>query len=125
VWRIDDGQTVALLRGLPGPVFFPVRLLSTIYVDLFRALPGVLVIFILGLGIPALRIEGVPNDPFFWGAYVMAPWCNRVVPEPIEVGGRTVALGPNFRDGTAIHGQVYASPWTVDGDGRYTIRAAS
>ncbi len=58
---------IAVLRGLPGPVFFPVRLLSTIYVDLFRALPGVLVIFILGLGIPSLRIERTPERPILLG----------------------------------------------------------
>ncbi len=43
---------IAVLRSLPGPVFFPVRLLATVYVDIFRALPGVLVIYILGFGIP-------------------------------------------------------------------------
>src|SRR5450759_2415832 len=53
------GLVLAVLRSLPGPVFFPVRLLATLYVDLFRALPGVLVIFMLGFGIPALRIAGV------------------------------------------------------------------
>ena len=63
------------------------------------------------------------GDPFFWGGYVMAPWCNRVEPGPTEVGGRLVALGPNFRDGTAIHGQVYSAPWTAEDDGRYTIHA--
>ena len=39
------GLLLAILRGLPGPVFFPVRLLATIYVDVFRALPGILVIY--------------------------------------------------------------------------------
>lgn len=56
-------------------------------------------------------------DPFFWGAYVMAPWCNRVRPGPVEVAGRTVDLAPNFEDGSAIHGQVSARPWTVEPDG--------
>ena len=61
------GLVVAILRSLPGPVFYPIRLLATAYVDIFRALPGVLVIFYLGLGLPALRIPGVPKDPFIWG----------------------------------------------------------
>ena len=55
-------------------------------------------------------------DPFFWGAYVMAPWCNRIPAEPQRVGALIVDLPANFPDGTAIHGQVYARPWTVDGD---------
>jgi polar amino acid transport system permease protein len=61
------GLALAVLRSLPGPVLFPVRLLATLYVDLFRAVPGILVIFILGFGIPGLRIEGLPSDPFIWG----------------------------------------------------------
>jgi polar amino acid transport system permease protein len=61
------GLVLAILRGLPGPVFFPVRLMATVYVDLFRAVPGLLVIYLLGFGIPALGIAGVPNDVFLYG----------------------------------------------------------
>jgi len=57
------------------------------------------------------------DDPFFWGAYVMAPWCNRIRPGPVEVAGRIVDLPPNFDDGSAIHGQVAARPWMVETDG--------
>ncbi len=61
------------------------------------------------------------RDPFFWGAYVMAPWCNRVAAHPFEVAGRTVDLAPNFPDGTAIHGQVYARPWLISPEGSMRI----
>lgn len=61
------------------------------------------------------------RDPFMWGSYVMAPWCNRLAPSPIEVAGRTVALGINFVDGTAIHGQVYLRPWTIEGPGSFVV----
>ena len=54
------------------------------------------------------------GDPFFWGAYPMAPWCNRLVAAPIALGGRTIDLPANFPDGTAIHGQVYDRSWHVD-----------
>jgi len=67
VWAL----VIAVLRSLPGPVFFPVRVFATIYVDLFRALPGVLVIFLLGFGIPGLQLPGVPNDPFFWAVVAL------------------------------------------------------
>ena len=50
-------------------------------------------------------------EPFFWGAYVMAPWCNRAAPGQREVAGRRVNLAPNFPDGTAIHGLVSSAPW--------------
>jgi aldose 1-epimerase len=62
------------------------------------------------------------GDPFYWGAYVMAPWCNRLPAEPVAVAGRTVDLPANYRDGTAIHGQVSTVPWTVDGDGSLVVR---
>ena len=65
------GLGIAVLRSLPGPLFFPIRLLAIAYVDVFRALPGVLVIFFLGLGVPALRLPGVPKDPFVWGVVVL------------------------------------------------------
>jgi polar amino acid transport system permease protein len=60
------GLVIAVLRSLPGPVFFPIRLVTTVYVDVFRALPGVLVIYILGFGIPGLGLAGVPIEPFFY-----------------------------------------------------------
>lgn len=61
--------------------------------------------------------------PFFWGGYVMAPWCGRLAPGPIAVGNRTVDLPPNFPDGSAIHGQVYAAPWRQVGDASFGIDA--
>src|SRR4051794_21530163 len=62
-------------------------------------------------------------DPFFWGAFVMAPWCNRITPGPLDVGGQTIDLSPNFKDGTAIHGQVYAAEWQRVGDSAFAIEA--
>ena len=61
------------------------------------------------------------TDPFSWGAYLMAPWCNRVRPGPMRVAGMTVDLSPNFADGSAIHGQVYARPWQVAADGTLNV----
>ena len=58
---------IAVLRSLPGPVFFPLRALAVIYTDLFRGVPTILVVYILGFGAPALEISGVPRDPLFWG----------------------------------------------------------
>ena len=58
---------LAVMRSLPGPAFFPVRLMAVVYIDLFRAVPSVLVIFLLGYGMPGLRLPGVPTDPFIWG----------------------------------------------------------
>ena len=56
------GLLIAVLRSLPGPVLFPVRLLTTVYVDVFRALPGILVIYVIGFGIPGLGFTGTGNE---------------------------------------------------------------
>jgi polar amino acid transport system permease protein len=61
------GLVLAVLRSLPGPVFFPLRLLSAAYTDVFRGIPTILLILLLGFGAPTLQIEGVPTSPFFWG----------------------------------------------------------
>lgn len=61
-------------------------------------------------------------DPFFWGAYVLAPWANRLEAGPIQAAGRTLDLPANFPDGSAIHGQVHDQPWRHDGE-RFTIVA--
>ena len=63
------------------------------------------------------------RDPFFWGGYVMAPWCGRLAPGPANVAGRVLDLRPNFPDGSAIHGQVYAAPWRQVDDASFGIDA--
>jgi polar amino acid transport system permease protein len=80
------GLVLAVMRSLQGPVLFPLRLLATIYVDLFRALPGVLVIFLLGFGIPGLRLPGVPIDPFFWGVVALTLLYSAYVSEVYRSG---------------------------------------
>jgi polar amino acid transport system permease protein len=57
---------LAVLRSLPGAVFFPLRALAVVYVDLFRGIPTILVIYILGFGVPALGIRGIPVSATFW-----------------------------------------------------------
>lgn len=80
------GLVLAVMRSLPGPVFFPVRVLATVYVDLFRALPGVLVIYILGFGVPALQLEGVPREPFFWAIVALTLLYSAYVSEVYRAG---------------------------------------
>jgi polar amino acid transport system permease protein len=80
------GLVLAVMRSLPGPVLFPLRMVATIYVDLFRALPGVLVIYVLGFGIPGLRLPGVPNDPFFWGVVALTLLYSAYVSEVYRAG---------------------------------------
>ena len=80
------GLVLAVMRSLPGPVLFPLRLLATIYVDVFRALPGLLVIFVLGFGVALLRLPGVPSDPFFWGVIALTLLYSAYVSEVYRAG---------------------------------------
>jgi polar amino acid transport system permease protein len=81
---------IAVLRSLPGPAFFPFRVLATIYVDVFRAIPGVLIIFALGFGAPALRLPGLPNDPFFWAVVTLTLLYSAYVSEVYRAGIESV-----------------------------------
>ncbi|MFI7464038.1 amino acid ABC transporter permease [Nonomuraea sp. NPDC049646] len=56
------GLLVALARGITAPAFFPIRALATLYTDVFRGVPTLLVIFLVGFGLPALRLQGIPTD---------------------------------------------------------------
>jgi polar amino acid transport system permease protein len=80
------GLVIAILRSLPGPVFLPIRILSTAYVDIFRALPGVLVIFILGFGIPGLGLAGVPVEPFLYAVIALTLIYSAYVSEVYRAG---------------------------------------
>ncbi len=84
------GLLIAVLRSLPGPVFQPLRILATIYADVFRALPGVLVIFILGFGIPGLGLAGVPVDPFFYAVVALTLIYSAYVSEVYRAGIESV-----------------------------------
>ena len=81
---------IAVLRGLPGPVFFPVRALTVVYVDLFRGVPTILVIYILGFGVPALALPGVPIDPLFWGIVSLVLVYSAYVSEVYRAGIESV-----------------------------------
>jgi polar amino acid transport system permease protein len=54
---------LATVRTLRNPVFFPLRLLARIYVDLFRGIPLIIVLYLVGFGIPGLRIEWLGRMP--------------------------------------------------------------
>ena len=54
---------LALIRQSTSPVLFPLRVLGLAYVDFFRGVPTLLVIFAVGLGVPALRLAGLSNQP--------------------------------------------------------------
>ncbi|HEY8545522.1 MAG TPA: ABC transporter permease subunit [Acidimicrobiales bacterium] len=77
---------LALARSSRAPVLFPVRILAAVYVDLLRGVPVLLVLFLLGFGVPALRLEGVPNDPVFWATVALVMSYSAYVSEVYRAG---------------------------------------
>ena len=84
------GLTLAVMRTVRGPVAFPLRLFATAYVDLFRGLPLLLVLFLLGFGAPALRLSGLPNSALFWGATALVLSYSAYVAEVFRAGIESV-----------------------------------
>ena len=56
---------LAVLRGMPGPVAFPFRLLAVGYIDLFRGIPLLLVLFIVAFGLPGLGLGAISTQSQF------------------------------------------------------------
>ena len=56
---------VAIVRGLPGRAALPLRALAIAYTDFFRGTPLILVAYVWGLGVPALRAGFISNQSLF------------------------------------------------------------
>ena len=54
---------IAVVRGIPGPVFFPFRLVAVAYTDLFRGVPLILVLYMIGFGVPGLDLGVISYLP--------------------------------------------------------------
>ena len=55
------GLLIAIVRGIPGPVFFPFRAVAIIFTDLFRGIPLILVLYMIGFGVPGLGLKFVSS----------------------------------------------------------------
>jgi polar amino acid transport system permease protein len=56
---------VAIVRVLPFPGLAPLKLLAVVYTDVSRGTPTLLVVYLVGFGLPALELQGIPGDPFW------------------------------------------------------------
>jgi polar amino acid transport system permease protein len=84
------GLLLAVMRSVTGPVFFPLRLLASVYIDLFRGLPTILVILLLGFGMPSLQIKGVPDSDVFWAIVALVLVYSAYVAEVYRAGIESV-----------------------------------
>ncbi len=84
------GLGVALSRGTRSAVMFPLRALAVIYVDLFRGVPTLLLVYLVGFGLPALQLQGVPVDAFALGLIALTLSYGAYVAEVIRAGIESV-----------------------------------
>lgn len=84
------GLSIALLRTSRSPALTPFRFLATVYVDLFRGIPMILVILLVGFGIPALRIPGLTNNVLILGTLAVIITYTAYVAEVLRSGILTV-----------------------------------
>jgi polar amino acid transport system permease protein len=83
--------TLAVVRGLPGRAFFPLRAIAIVYTDIFRGTPLILVLFIVGLGVPALDIAGISDRSlFFYGVVSLTLVYTAYVTEVYRAGIESV-----------------------------------
>jgi len=81
---------LAVLRSLQGPVFFPLRLMAIAYTDLFRGIPTILVVYLLGFGVPSLALPGVPRSATFWAVAALILSYSAYVAEVYRAGIESV-----------------------------------
>ena len=84
------GLGIALLRTSRSPALTPFRILATVYVDVFRGIPMLLVILLVGFGIPALQIKGLTNNVLVLGTLAVIITYSAYVAEVIRSGILTV-----------------------------------
>jgi polar amino acid transport system permease protein len=87
------GLVIALLRTSRGPALFPLRMLSVVFVDLFRGIPTILLVYLVGFGVPALQLTGLPTDPVVLGGIALGLSYSAYVAEVYRSGIRSIHKG--------------------------------
>ena len=103
------GLVIALVRTSRRPALFPLRLLGDVFVDLFRGVPTILLVYLVGFGVPALELTGLPTDPVVLGGIALDLSYSAYVAEVYRAGIRSVhrgqrdaALAVGLTDGQAM-----------------------
>jgi polar amino acid transport system permease protein len=65
------GLAVALMRDVRAPALFPLRIFGALYTDIFRGVPVVLTVYLIGFGIPGLGLPRPWNSPYIWGSLAL------------------------------------------------------
>jgi polar amino acid transport system permease protein len=80
------GLVVALARTSRAAAMFPLRLLAAVFTDLMRGIPTILLVYLVGFGIPALELTGLPTDPVILGGAALALSYSAYVAEVYRAG---------------------------------------
>lgn len=80
------GLVIALCRNTRNPVLFPVRLFAAAYTDVFRGVPIILTIYIIGFGVPGLGLDRPWNSPYIWGPVALVLAYSAYVAEVFRAG---------------------------------------
>ena len=84
------GLGVATLRTLRGPVFAPLRILAAAYTDVFRGMPLIVLLYLVGFGVPGLRLQYVPTSAAVLGSVALVLTYSAYVAEVFRAGIETV-----------------------------------
>ena len=84
------GLLLAVTRTLRGPAVAPLRIVATAYVDLFRGMPLIIVLYLVGFGLPALRLQGIPTSAFVLGTLAIVLVYSAYVAEVFRAGIESV-----------------------------------
>lgn len=84
------GLLIALIRTSRTPALTPFRFLAMVYVDVFRGIPMILVILLIGFGVPALQLKGVTNNVLILGTIAVIITYSAYVAEVLRSGILTV-----------------------------------
>jgi polar amino acid transport system permease protein len=78
---------LAVVRSLPGPVFLPFRVLAIVYIDFFRGIPLLLVMFIIAFGLPGMQLGFVSRQSqFVYGTIALVLVYSAYVAEVYRAG---------------------------------------
>ncbi|MGI9199147.1 MAG: amino acid ABC transporter permease [Candidatus Nanopelagicaceae bacterium] len=78
--------SIALIRTSRSPALAPIRFLATAYVDVFRSIPLILVILLVGFGLPALQLKGITSNVLILGTIAVVITYSAYVAEVIRSG---------------------------------------
>lgn len=81
---------VALARQTRSAALVPLRIVAVVYTDLFRGVPTVLLVLLLGFGVPALNLQGVPASPLLWASVALVLSYGAYVAEVFRAGIESV-----------------------------------